>query len=118
MAKILIIEDDESYIENIATLLSEEKYTVIKTLSGFDGLDKAKTENPDLVICDIMMPDISGHTVLKEIRKRDSTKFLPLRVLLLLASTRCLSHRRSSLCPYLSSVGMHNLLPFRLSSSR
>lgn len=77
MARILIIEDDELYIDSIATLLAEEGYSVITALSGLDGLDKAKTENPDLVICDIMMPDISGLTVLKEIRKRDGTKFLP-----------------------------------------
>ncbi|MGE5811137.1 MAG: response regulator transcription factor, partial [Ignavibacteria bacterium] len=58
MRKILIIEDDLSYIENIKILLEEEGFDVVSASNGFDGIDAAKNETPDLIICDIMLPDI------------------------------------------------------------
>ncbi len=77
MENILIIEDDKAYIENIRILLEEEGYIVAAAENGFDGIDKAKNENIDLIICDIMLPDIDGYTVLKELRKREKTKLIP-----------------------------------------
>lgn len=77
MEKILIIEDDKAYIENITILLEEEGYKTINASNGFDGIDLAKTECPDLIICDIMLPDIDGYSVLKELRKREKTKLIP-----------------------------------------
>jgi DNA-binding LytR/AlgR family response regulator len=77
MPKILIIEDEEDYIKNIGILLKEEGFNVISATNGFDGIDAAKSENPDLIICDIMLPDIDGYNVLKELRKREKTKLIP-----------------------------------------
>ncbi|MBI1937230.1 MAG: response regulator [Ignavibacteriales bacterium] len=77
MQKILVIEDDESYIDNIKILLEEEDYSVVTALNGSEGIQRASKENPDLIICDIMLPDISGHSVLEELRKRQKTKFVP-----------------------------------------
>ncbi|MEW6195374.1 MAG: response regulator [Bacteroidota bacterium] len=77
MYKILIVEDDESYLDNIKILLEEEGYTVITAVNGAEGIRLASKENPELIICDIMMPDISGHSVLEELRKRQKTKFVP-----------------------------------------
>jgi DNA-binding LytR/AlgR family response regulator len=77
MEKILIIEDDKAYIENIKTLLEEEGFNVAYAITGFDGIDLAKNEIPDLIICDIMLPDIDGYTILKELRRREKTKLLP-----------------------------------------
>lgn len=77
MEKILIIEDDKAYVENIKILLTEENFNVISAMNGLDGIDLAKTENPDLIICDIMLPDVDGYSILKEIRKRPKTKLIP-----------------------------------------
>ncbi len=77
MEKILLIEDDKSYIENIKILLEEEGYDVIAAENGLDGIDITKNEEIDLVICDIMLPDIDGYTVLKELRRREKTKLIP-----------------------------------------
>lgn len=77
MIKILIIEDDKSYCENIKLLLEEEDYKVLFAINGFDGLDIAKSLKPDLIICDVMLPDISGYQILEELRKRESTKLTP-----------------------------------------
>jgi DNA-binding LytR/AlgR family response regulator len=75
--KILIIEDDKSYLENIITLLEEEGFESISAVNGFDGIDAARNEKPDLIICDIMLPDIDGHSILKELRRREKTKLIP-----------------------------------------
>ena len=77
MDKILIIEDDMAYKDNIKTLLEEEGYNVASAGNGLDGIDIAKNEHIDLVICDIMLPDIDGYEVLKELRKREKTKLIP-----------------------------------------
>jgi DNA-binding LytR/AlgR family response regulator len=77
LEKILIIEDDKSYIENIKILLEEEEFSVVSAGNGFDGIDVAKSEIPDLIICDIMLPDIDGYSVLKELRRREKTKLIP-----------------------------------------
>ena len=77
MEKILIIEDDKAYNENIQSHLEEEGFNTISAANGFDGIDRAKNENPDLIICDIMLPDIDGYSVLKELRRREKTKLIP-----------------------------------------
>lgn len=78
MEKILIIEDDKAYIENIKILLEEEGFNVASAINGFDGIELAKNENPDLIICDIMLPDVDGYSILKELRKREKTKLIPI----------------------------------------
>jgi len=77
MEKILIIEDDILYIENIKILLEEEGFEVLSAANGFDGIDEAKNNIPGLIICDIMLPDIDGYSVLVELRKREKTKLIP-----------------------------------------
>jgi DNA-binding LytR/AlgR family response regulator len=77
MSKILIVEDDKNYIENIKLLLEEEGYETIYAMNGFDGLHLAKSEKPDLIICDVMLPDVTGYQILEEIRKREITKPTP-----------------------------------------
>jgi diguanylate cyclase len=69
MKKILVIEDQDNVRENIISILRFESYEVDSAEDGFSGLEKAKVFLPDLVICDIMMPEMSGYEVLKELRK-------------------------------------------------
>jgi DNA-binding response OmpR family regulator len=66
MRKILVIEDDLSYIENIKILLEEEGFDVVSASNGFDGIDVAKNEIPGLIICDIAL---DGYSILIELRK-------------------------------------------------
>ena len=77
MEKVLLIEDDNSYIENIKILLEEEGFNVTSAINGFDGIESAKNDRPDLIICDIMLPDIDGYTIIKELRRREKTKLIP-----------------------------------------
>lgn len=77
MKKILVIEDEKSVRENILTLLIEEGYNVFTASNGDAGIDIAKTEMPDLIICDIMMKGKDGYDVLKELGKHKHTKTIP-----------------------------------------
>ena len=75
--KILVIEDDHSLLENISTLLSEENYKVATAENGRDGLKIAADEKPDLIICDIMMPEINGFEVLEILDKEKLLRDIP-----------------------------------------
>jgi len=71
MKKILIIDDDESARVSLSLLLKEEGFETYEAESGTKGLDMTRRLNPDLVLCDINMPDINGLDVLKRIREYD-----------------------------------------------
>ena len=68
MTAILLIEDNRDYAATLATNLEREGYDVSIAASGTDGLDRARAEQPDLIILDLMLPAISGYTVLQRLR--------------------------------------------------
>lgn len=74
--KILVIEDDKEIRENLEELLSE-KYEVIVSSGGREGLKRAFTELPDLIICDVTMAGVTGHNVLTELRSNPTTTNIP-----------------------------------------
>lgn len=63
MAKILVVDDEISLIEMIQMRLEANGYDVITAHDGQEGLDKAKSEKPDLIILDVMMPKMDGYKV-------------------------------------------------------
>jgi Response regulator containing a CheY-like receiver domain and an HTH DNA-binding domain len=69
MKTILIIEDQPDMRENIATILEMENYAVLTANDGEQGLAMAREEKPDLVLCDVMMPKMDGHEVLRQLRE-------------------------------------------------
>jgi CRP-like cAMP-binding protein/CheY-like chemotaxis protein len=77
MTQILLIEDDTVLREVTAELLVLSKYQVIKASNGRGGIEKAKKNIPDIIVCDIMMPDIDGYTVLETLSKDTRTKYIP-----------------------------------------
>lgn len=66
MKKILIIEDENSIREAIAELLTLNGYLTLQAINGFDGLVKVRLEEPDLILCDVMMPKLDGFEFLKQ----------------------------------------------------
>ncbi|MCB1193907.1 MAG: SpoIIE family protein phosphatase [Leptospiraceae bacterium] len=68
MTKILIIDDDKDVRLSIEEILSDNGYETLMALDGTDGIQKVKEFKPDLIVCDIMMPGISGYEVLQEIQ--------------------------------------------------
>lgn len=77
MKKILLIEDNEDNCSNTAEILELSNYKVITAENGKVGLEKALSEQPDLIICDIMMPVLDGFGVLHAIHKNDNIKNTP-----------------------------------------
>jgi len=68
--KILIIEDEEDLIKGLKLNLSDEGYDVVWAVNGAEGLRKALGETPDLIILDIMLPEMNGLDVCRELRQK------------------------------------------------
>ena len=66
--KILIVDDDPDLVEAVTMILESKNYDVAAAYGGIEGLQKAKTENPDLIVLDVMMPDKDGYAVCKELK--------------------------------------------------
>ncbi|GEO02689.1 transcriptional regulator [Adhaeribacter aerolatus] len=77
MTKILLIEDSQDIRENIAEILTLANYTVLEAENGKVGVELAKAELPDLIICDIMMPQLDGYGVLHMLGKNPATSGIP-----------------------------------------
>jgi len=78
MKKILIIEDDKVLRENTAEFLKEEGYEVITAEDGSIGVQMTMKHLPDLIVCDIIMPNVNGYDFYKTIRQIKSTSTIPL----------------------------------------
>jgi DNA-binding response OmpR family regulator len=76
--RILIVEDEEKIVEFIESYLLNSGYEVSKALSGRDALSVFNSQNIDLVLLDLMLPDISGEQICKEIRKTSKVPIIML----------------------------------------
>ncbi len=77
MKRILVIDDDAKLRQTYAELLKSEGYAVTEARNGREGVEHARREPPDLVLCDITMPEMNGHRVLETLRAELRTAHLP-----------------------------------------
>lgn len=77
--RVLVVEDDLSILTGLSMSLRYEGFEVLQAQDGKTGLQKALDEAPDVMVLDIMMPQLNGYEVIEELRKRGST--LPVIVL-------------------------------------
>lgn len=77
MTRILIIEDDVNILANTAELLQLEGYLATTASNGKLGLEKIKCETPDLILCDILMPEMDGFAVLTHVAQDPELKRIP-----------------------------------------
>jgi two-component system alkaline phosphatase synthesis response regulator PhoP len=77
-AKILIVDDEKNIVELIKFHLKKENYRVIEAYKGKDALDLYRKEKPDLIILDVMLPDMGGFEVCKTIRKESRVPIIML----------------------------------------
>jgi len=78
MAKILIIDDESKLVELLQLRLEANGYEVISANNGEEGLEKAKTENPDLILLDVVMPKMSGYQVCKILKNDTQYNKIPI----------------------------------------
>lgn len=85
--KVLIVEDDVMISSMYKTRLEQEGYIVTTANNGSHGLESAVREKPDLILLDVMMPQMDGFTLLQELRLQDSFKKTPIIMLTNLGTT-------------------------------
>jgi CheY-like chemotaxis protein len=85
MVKILVIEDDLEIRTNLLELLTVEGFNVVGAEDGVTGLLGALEQHPDLILCDVMMPELDGYDVLQAIRQEPQTATIPFIFLTALA---------------------------------
>jgi DNA-binding NarL/FixJ family response regulator len=77
MKRILIIEDQATMRRNLALMLEMEDYEVHTACNGSEGVEKARSIHPDLIICDVTMPVLDGYGALQALRAHDTTSMVP-----------------------------------------
>lgn len=77
MRRILVIEDEPEMRRNIAKLLRFRDYQPIEAENGRKGVELARQEKPDLILCDVMMPEMDGYGVLKSLQQDAALALIP-----------------------------------------
>ncbi len=79
--KILVVEDDPSSMRLTNYILERKGYQVITASNGFEGLRKARSDKPDLIVLDIMLPGVDGYEICNRLREDSATARLPIMML-------------------------------------
>jgi CheY-like chemotaxis protein len=78
--KVLIVDDEPEQIDFAATLLEENGYIPVGASNGIEGMKKAKTEKPDLILLDILMPERGGIGMYQDLKHDEETRNIPVVV--------------------------------------
>ena len=81
MARVLVVDDEKDVVELVKFLLERDGHQVLEAFNGRVALERAFAEHPDLIILDIMMPEMDGYTVNARLTESDSTRRIPVIIL-------------------------------------
>jgi DNA-binding response OmpR family regulator len=79
--KVLIVEDEEMLVNMYISKFEKEGFDPIKALNGKQGLELAEKEKPEIILLDVIMPEMDGFMVLKELKSNSKTKSIPVIML-------------------------------------
>jgi len=79
--KILIVDDEPDFIEMIQMRLEANGYKVVSANDGLQGLEAARTEKPNLILLDVMMPGMDGFETIRKLRRDADTRGIPVIML-------------------------------------
>ena len=79
--KILIADDDKNVVNIIRYSIDDDQYEILEAANGKEALGMVFARSPDILVLDIMMPEMDGYMVCKELKEHDSTKNLPIIIL-------------------------------------
>jgi two-component system alkaline phosphatase synthesis response regulator PhoP len=80
-ARILLVDDDADFVASTKTVLESKNYEVIIAINGDEGLRKARTEKPDLILLDVIMPIEDGFTAAEQLKKDPQLANIPVLML-------------------------------------
>ena len=80
-AKILLVDDDADFVESTKIVLESKPYEVVVAVNGDEGLRKAREENPDLILLDIIMPVEDGFTAAEQLKEDPKLARIPVLML-------------------------------------
>jgi len=95
--KILVVDDDPDILDALTMILESQGYQVISTRDGLEGLTSLRTDNPDLMILDLLMPKMDGFAVCKELQDPRWSKYKNIPILILTSVREEASRRRYEL---------------------
>jgi DNA-binding response OmpR family regulator len=78
MSKILVVDDDKEIINILKISLESNNCKVVETYTGEGAIRKARTEAPDLILLDIMLPDMTGYEICNKLRNDPLTRSIPI----------------------------------------
>ncbi len=79
--KILVVDDDPTVVKLLETILLTQGYTVAAARDGLDAMVQAKNLKPDLIVLDVMMPELNGYDVCRNLKFDDQFKHIPIILL-------------------------------------
>jgi CheY-like chemotaxis protein len=102
MAKILVVDDDKSIVDVLQHVLTRKGYSVCVAYDGKEGLAMARQEKPDLIILDLMMPEIDGITASGILFQDPALRQIPVLILTAKESARPMLDLLPNVCLYMS----------------
>ncbi len=79
--RVLAVDDERANLDLLESLLKPEGFALSRAAGGQEGIDKARSEKPDLILLDLMMPDVTGFDVVEALRTDEATRSIPIMVL-------------------------------------
>ncbi|MGH7245739.1 MAG: response regulator [Candidatus Levyibacteriota bacterium] len=79
--KVLLVDDEEAIVQVFTTALQTGGIDVVSATTGNEGIQKAQTEKPDVILLDQVLPDINGNQVLENLKNNELTKNIPVAIL-------------------------------------
>ena len=108
-AKILVIDDEPNIVQTLQDRLEMNDYRVVTASNGREGLEKASSEKPDIILLDVIMPIMDGHEMLEHLRKSEDGK--DISVIMLTARSQNQDIARANAC----GIDDYIVKPFDLS---
>jgi PAS domain S-box-containing protein len=100
-AKVLVVDDDHMAVDLVCRTIEEAGITALRAYNGRDGIETAISERPDLILLDLMMPDVSGFDVVEVLRKRQDTAVIPI---IIVTAKTLTDEERDELSGYVTRV--------------
>ena len=94
--KVLIVDDESDYVEMLKMRLEANEFDVVCAYDGLEGIEKARSDKPNVILLDVMMPGIDGHEVLKRLKRSHDTAGIPVVMLTAKGESRSILNAQDS----------------------